>query len=45
MERLLEEISFAAPERSGERYLVEETMVRQVLEPLVADRDLARYIL
>jgi ATP-dependent HslUV protease ATP-binding subunit HslU len=45
MECLLEEISFEAPERAGEHYLVAEDTVRSVLGPLVADRDLARYIL
>jgi len=45
MEHLLEEISFTAPERSGEVYTVTEAMVAERLEPLVSDRDLARYIL
>ncbi|NOZ79456.1 MAG: HslU--HslV peptidase ATPase subunit, partial [Acidobacteria bacterium] len=45
MERLLEEISFSAPEHAGEAHAVTEAMVRQRLEPLISDRDLARYIL
>lgn len=45
LERLLDEISFDAPERGGEQYQVTEEMVREVLGPLAADRDLARYIL
>jgi len=45
MEHLLEEISFEAPERSGETYQVDAEAVRERLEPLIADRDLARYIL
>jgi len=45
MEHLLEEISFTASERSGEVYVVTPDMVRERLEPLLADRDLARYIL
>jgi ATP-dependent HslUV protease ATP-binding subunit HslU len=45
LERLLEEISFDAPDRAGERFEVSQEMVRATLEPLVADRDLARYIL
>ena len=45
LERLLEEISFEAPERAGERYLVTEAIVHERLDALVADRDLARYIL
>jgi ATP-dependent HslUV protease ATP-binding subunit HslU len=45
LERLLEQVSFDAPELSGEPYQVSEEMVRSQLGPLVADRDLARYIL
>jgi ATP-dependent HslUV protease ATP-binding subunit HslU len=45
LERLLDEISFTAPERPGEVYKVTVEMVRDQLEPLVSDRDLARYIL
>jgi ATP-dependent HslUV protease ATP-binding subunit HslU len=45
MERLLEDISFDAPERAGEAYHVTGELVRDTLAPLVADRDLARYIL
>ncbi len=45
MEHLLEEISFDAPQRAGEVYAVSAEMVRERLQPLVSDRDLARYIL
>ncbi len=45
LEHLLEEISFSAPDHSGESYKVGEEMVREQLEPLIKDRDLARYIL
>jgi len=45
LERLLEEVSFSAPERAGEVYVVTDAMVREHLAPLIADRDLARYIL
>jgi ATP-dependent HslUV protease ATP-binding subunit HslU len=45
LERLLEDISFEAPERRGEAVVVDGTMVRARLEGLVGDRDLARYIL
>jgi len=45
MEKLLEDISFDAPERSGEVHVVTEETVRETLAPLVKDRDLARYIL
>ncbi len=45
MERLLEEISFTAPERRGERIVVDRTYVRQKLADIVTDQDLSRYIL
>jgi len=45
LERLLDDISFDAPDRAGERHEVTEDMVKNVLGPLAADRDLARYIL
>ena len=45
LERLLEDISFEAPDRSGEQLEVTPDMVRDTLGPLASDRDLARYIL
>ncbi len=45
MEKLLEDISFEAPERTGEVYEVTAEMVHLKLDALVRDRDLARYIL
>jgi ATP-dependent HslUV protease ATP-binding subunit HslU len=45
LERLLEDLSFAAPERAGDVVVVDEEMVRERLGELVGDRDLARYIL
>ncbi len=45
LERLLEEVSFSAPDRAGEVFVVTDAMVREHLAPLIADRDLARYIL
>ena len=45
MEKLLEEISFDAPERAGEAFSVTGELVRERLTELVGDRDLARYIL
>lgn len=45
LEHLLEEISFTATEHGGETYRVTREMVLDHLEPLVKDRDLARYIL
>ncbi len=45
MERLLDEISFDAPDRSGLRVVVDEAFVRARLGELVQDQDLSRYIL
>jgi ATP-dependent HslUV protease ATP-binding subunit HslU len=45
MERLLEVISFEATDKSGEQVHVDESYVNHHLGKLVADEDLARYIL
>jgi len=45
MERLLDEISFEAPDRAGTRLVVDEAFVVERLASLVEDEDLARYIL
>jgi len=45
LERLLEELSFSAPDRAGEVVEVTVEMVKERLDDLVGDRDLARYIL
>jgi ATP-dependent HslUV protease ATP-binding subunit HslU len=45
MERLLDEVSFDAPDRGGSRVVVDAPFVRERLEPLVRDEDLSRYIL
>jgi ATP-dependent HslUV protease ATP-binding subunit HslU len=45
MEHLLEDISFEAPERSGERVVIDAAYVEGKLRPLVKDEDLSRYIL
>ena len=45
LERLLEEISFSAPERRGERIVVDADYVTQCLQDIVQDEDLSRYIL
>ena len=45
MERLLDEVSFDAPDRGGSRIRVDGPFVRERLEPLVRDEDLSRYIL
>ena len=45
MERLLEEISYEAPERAGERIVVDAAYVDAQLGDLAGDEDLSRYIL
>ncbi|MCC5865611.1 MAG: ATP-dependent protease ATPase subunit HslU [Wenzhouxiangella sp.] len=45
MERLLEEISFAAPDRSGESLEVDAAYVDQHLSEMAGNEDLSRYIL
>jgi ATP-dependent HslUV protease ATP-binding subunit HslU len=45
MERLLESVSFEAPDRSNEPITINEDYVQQSLGDLVQDEDLSRYIL
>jgi ATP-dependent HslUV protease ATP-binding subunit HslU len=45
MEKLLEELSFEAPDLGSARAVVDETFVRERLAALVEDEDLSRYIL
>lgn len=45
MERVLEEISFDAPDRKGERVSITADYVRDRLKDIAADQDLSRYIL
>ncbi len=45
MERLLDEISFDAPERAGTRVVVDEDYVNRMLADVVSNDDLSRYIL
>ena len=45
MERLLEDVSFDAAERRGEKLVVDAAYVNQQLSELAADEDLSRYIL
>ncbi len=45
MERLLEEISFSAPDKSGESICIDADYVNNSLSELVKDEDLSRYIL
>jgi len=45
MERVLDELSFAAPEKKGEQVTVDANYVRKMLTDIVKDQDLSRYIL
>jgi ATP-dependent HslUV protease ATP-binding subunit HslU len=45
MEKLHESISFTAPERAGETFLIDQKYVNEQLAHLVKDHDLTRYIL
>jgi ATP-dependent HslUV protease ATP-binding subunit HslU len=45
MERVLEQISFDAPEKAGTRMVIDAAFVRERLEAVTADEDLSRFIL
>jgi ATP-dependent HslUV protease ATP-binding subunit HslU len=45
MERVLDEISFSAPEKKGEQITVDAAYVGKMLADIVKDQDLSRYIL
>lgn len=45
MEALLEELSYSASEKSGQAVTVDGTFVKDTLEPVLSDSNLARYIL
>jgi ATP-dependent HslUV protease ATP-binding subunit HslU len=45
MERVLDELSFDAPEKKGEQFIVDADYVRKMLTDIVKDQDLSRYIL
>jgi ATP-dependent HslUV protease ATP-binding subunit HslU len=45
MERVLDELSFDAPEKKGEQVTVDGDYVRKMLTDIVKDQDLSRYIL
>ncbi len=45
MERVLDEISFDAPEKKGQHFIVDADYVRKMLSDIVKDQDLSRYIL
>jgi ATP-dependent HslUV protease ATP-binding subunit HslU len=45
MEKLLEDLSFDAPDLGGSQHVIDEAFVRGRLESLIADEDLSRFIL
>ena len=45
MEKLLEDVSFAAPELSGQKIIITRDYVKEKLAGVVEDKDLSRYIL
>ena len=45
MERLLEEVSFEAPDLSGQKIEINADYVRRALSDIVKDEDLSRYVL
>jgi ATP-dependent HslUV protease ATP-binding subunit HslU len=45
MERVLDELSFEAPERKGQAVTIDADYVRKMLTDIVKDQDLSRYIL
>jgi ATP-dependent HslUV protease ATP-binding subunit HslU len=45
LERLLDEVSFTAPELNGRTVAIDGATVRARLEPILEDQDLSRYIL
>jgi len=45
MEKLLEDLSFHAPDMAGKRIVIDVDYVRQKLESIIRDEDLSKYIL
>src|SRR5262245_56268635 len=45
LERLLDEVSFAAPEMHGQEVAIDSQYVRERLSPILQNEDLSRYIL
>jgi len=45
MEKLLEEISFEAPEMKNDKFIINREYVTERLRDVVKDEDLSRYIL
>ena len=45
MERMLDDISFEAPDMQEEKIVIDATYVKEKISDIVKDRDLSRYIL
>ncbi len=45
MERLLEDVSFDAPDMKGKKVVIDAEYVRQKLQPIMQDEDLSKFIL
>jgi ATP-dependent HslUV protease ATP-binding subunit HslU len=45
MERVVDEISFSASERSGDKLTIDQSYVKARVEDLAKDQDLSRFIL
>ena len=45
LEKIVEDISFTAPDHKGETFVIDAAYVDERLKGLVADEDLSRYIL
>jgi len=45
IEKVIEEISFIAPETPGKKFVLDAKLVRERLSEIVKDQDLSRYIL
>ena len=45
LEKVLEEISFSAPDKSGEKIVVDKSFVQKNLGDIIKDKDLSKFIL
>jgi len=45
LEKVLEEISFSAPDKSGEKIVVDKSFVQKNLGDIIKDKDLSNFIL
>ncbi len=45
MEKILSDLSFEAPDRSGDSIVIDKVYVQEQLQDVIEDRDLSRYIL